>query len=108
MEFWRPIRAKGCQNLTKFRIDLKMVPKRWQRKNINLQIHSRNICLGKLTGISRYAPGGADSAPPPFLGLKKVMMYYQYIGAFPKEWSIEKCTKEKFIVSVTVSCISLF
>ena len=71
IEFWRPIRAEGRQNLTKYRIDLKMVLKRRQRKNINLQIHSRNICLGKLTGISRYAPGGAVSAPP-FLGLIKM------------------------------------
>ena len=47
-----------------------MVLKRRQRKNINLQIHSRNICLGKLTGISRYAPGGAGSAPPTLFRVK--------------------------------------
>ena len=38
IKFWRPIRSEGRQNLTVYRMDLKMVSKQPQRILMNLQL----------------------------------------------------------------------
>ena len=48
IEFWRPIRAEGRQNLTKYRMDLKMVSEQLQRILINLQLLSETVLLAIL------------------------------------------------------------
>ena len=45
IEFWRPILPDGRQNLTKYRMDLKMVSKRPQRILMNLQLLFESVQL---------------------------------------------------------------
>ena len=65
IEFWRPIRAEGRQNLTKYQIDLKMVLKRPQRILMNLQLLFESVLIAIFVTNSVNVLGGADSAPPP-------------------------------------------
>ena len=45
INFWRPIRAEGRQNLTEYWMDLKMESKRPQRLLMNLQLLFDSILL---------------------------------------------------------------
>ena len=64
IEFWRPIRAEGRQNLTKYRMDLKMVSKRPQRILMNSQLLFESVQISIFVTNSVNVLGGAQCAPP--------------------------------------------
>ena len=66
-ECWRPIRAEGRQNITEYRIDLKMVSKRPQRIFMNLQLLIESVQLAIFVTNSVNVLGGGTMCPlPPF------------------------------------------
>ena len=63
IEFWRPIRAEGRQNLTEYCKDLKMVSK--QPQLMNLQLLFESVLLAIFVRNSVNMLEGALCAPPP-------------------------------------------
>ena len=59
IEFWRPIRAKGRQNLTEYQMDLKMVSKQPQQILMNLQLLFESVLLAIFVTYNVHMLGGA-------------------------------------------------
>jgi hypothetical protein len=64
IECWHPIRAEGCQNLTKYRMDLKIVSTQPQRILMNLQSLFEFVLLAILVK-KRVNVLSAPHTPPP-------------------------------------------
>ena len=75
IEFCRPIRAKGCQNLNEYRMDLKMVSKGLQRILMNLQLLFESVLLAIFVTNSVNVLGGGTMCPPTSLGLSEADLF---------------------------------
>ena len=69
IEFWCPIRAKGRQNLTEYRMDLKMVSKGPQRILMNLKLIFELVLLAIFVTNSVNVLRRGTILSPPSLGL---------------------------------------
>jgi hypothetical protein len=79
IEFWHPIRAEGRQNLTEYRIDLKMVSKRPQRILMNLQLLFESVLIAIFVTNSVNMQGG-HYVPPPLFRVKHCRQCCDYFS----------------------------